>query len=90
MSAAHGALRRKAASRIDRLLALGFDRARVARDEYGEFYVRAGCSACEAACINGVAAHETGCSNAATAQRKCAGCDDWIPAGAGRFCVECN
>lgn len=49
------------------LKARGFDRSRVVAFERG---ARVGCSQCEAAVINGVACHETGCPNKARADRE--------------------
>lgn len=45
----------------DRLRRAGFDKSRFNRSS-GAYTVR--CSQCEAAVINGIACHETGCPNA--------------------------
>ena len=50
----------------DRLRSLGFDETRYDR-ESGYYRVR--CSQCQAAVINGVACHETGCPNQRRAER---------------------
>jgi len=63
-------------SRLFELQWLGFDASQVVpqgRDEFGQFVavgVRARCSQCAVVHINGLACHETGCPNAAAAQRR--------------------
>lgn len=44
------------------------------------------CPRCEAAVINGIAAHETGCPQA---RHECHGCNNLIPANQ-KYCGECN
>lgn len=44
------------------------------------------CSQCRALVINGVACHETGCTNA---RHECRGCNELIPVRA-RYCGECR
>lgn len=67
---------------LDRLRAQGFD------ESYHvpftkQYKVR--CSQCEAVCINGMATHETGCSN----QRfECKGCNQVIDYRG--YCEECR
>ena len=67
----------------DRLIALGFDateppnRSRFARPK---------CSQCEVLVINGVACHETGCTNA---RHECHGCNELIPMNL-RYCEACR
>lgn len=65
------------------LRARGFDLA-----EHVPFTKRyhVGCSQCQALAINGVACHETGCSNA---RHECRGCNALIPQR-DRYCEECN
>lgn len=71
-------------SRLDQLKAQGFDRSvragRIGRESYS-----VACSQCEAAVINGLPCHETGCQAATHA---CTGCDAQIPARQ-RYCLEC-
>lgn len=53
-------------TRLEALYACGFDGSyAVGRDDSGRFSkaIRVKCSQCEALCINGIACHETGCSN---------------------------
>lgn len=45
-----------------------------------------GCSQCQAATINGQAAHKTGCSNA---MHKCHGCNALVPVRV-QFCQDCR
>jgi hypothetical protein len=52
---------------------LGFDRAYIIRGGI----IKVKCSQCEAATINGIAAHETGCPNAT---KECKGCNARVPA----------
>ena len=47
---------------------------------------RVRCSQCEAACINGVPCHETGCINEV---HECHGCSATVPRGV-KYCAECN
>lgn len=50
-------------SRLDRLLALGFDLSRQYDRDDGGTYVRVRCSQCDALVINGTPCHETACPN---------------------------
>lgn len=65
---------------LNHILARGFDESYATADG-----VRVRCSQCEALCICGVAAHETGCPHAT---HECAGCDEIIPARQ-KYCQEC-
>ena len=60
------------------LLALGFDATTTPR--------RPRCSQCEAACINGIPCHETGCPNT---MHECRGCSALVPAGVV-YCQDCR
>ena len=63
---------------LDSLITRGFDQSyREERDDCGRFTraVRVRCSQCEAAVINGLACHETGCPNGRRADRDME--DDW-------------
>ena len=72
-------------SRSDQLRSLGFDRS-VRGGAIGRESYLVACGQCDAAVINGVPVHETGCRNAT---RECSGCDAQIPARA-RYCLECS
>ena len=71
----------KTTDRLADLVARGFDGAYIIRGGM----IRPKCSQCEALVINGIAAHETGCSNA---RHACAGCDAMIPTRQ-RYCEDC-
>jgi hypothetical protein len=63
------------------LLARGFDATEHTRSRFA----RPKCSQCEVLVINGVACHETGCSNAV---HECHGCNELIPMRQ-KYCAEC-
>lgn len=66
--------------RLAALHADGFDQSfPVGRDDSGRFSkaIRVKCSKCEALCINGVACHETGCTN--SKQERSEDDDLWDP-----------
>ena len=48
---------------------------------------RVRCSQCEAAAINGVPCHETGCPHAL---KECHGCNTLIPARGPKYCADCQ
>jgi hypothetical protein len=58
----------------------GFDRSHRAG---GKIHIA--CSQCDALVINGIACHETGCSNAT---HECHGCNEQIPMHS-RYCSDC-
>lgn len=66
----------KFSAKFLRLQALGFDASK--RIPFSSS-IRVGCSQCEAASINGVACHETGCPNV---PRTCRECGNNVPRGA--------
>ena len=68
--------------RLASLHARGFDDSYIVRG--GIIKVR--CSQCAALVISGIAAHETGCTNA---RRECSGCNAIIPIRQ-KYCEECN
>mgnify|MGYP001607788905 CR=1 FL=1 len=71
-------------SRLDELNARGFDQSvQAGRPCCQSWIVR--CSQCDAAVINGIPCHETGCPRA---PHECHGCSSQIPARA-RYCPEC-
>lgn len=64
----------------NRLIAQGFDQTYISQSG-----VRPLCSKCEALVINGIATHETGCSNV---RHECAGCNNLV-ARHHRYCEDC-
>jgi hypothetical protein len=76
-------------SLLDSVLSQGFDRSVPSgRDDAGRFTkaVRVRCSQCEAAVINGVACHETGCPNIV---HECRGCNNTV-SRPGQYCEDCQ
>lgn len=72
----------KTALRIESLKAHGFDESYIIRGGL----IRTKCSRCAATVINGMAAHETGCTNA---RHECRGCNNLIPVNQV-YCGDCT
>lgn len=61
----------KRRGRLQQMIDDGFDNSKLVNDrDDGRFYVRVGCSQCQAMCINGIPVHERGCPNEAVALRR--------------------
>lgn len=68
--------------RLNRLHDLGFDESYIIRGGM----IRVKCSQCQAATINGIAAHEHGCPNYV---HECRGCNELVSANV-RYCQDCQ